>query len=144
MVQSPRDAPMLPPPGANSDALGDFLELRPFGVRVILVEPGAFATKFVANIRQARTTTPASPYHEGLQQLLARLRQVTGNPAMDPQRVADAVYEAAVSGKPVFRWLVGIYPAAGGQFTDRLGAAYQSGQVVSLAQAVTRLLDQGD
>jgi NAD(P)-dependent dehydrogenase (short-subunit alcohol dehydrogenase family) len=122
--------------GAVSEALRH--ELRPFGVRVILVEPGAYATKFVANMRLARGATAESPYHEPFQQLIALLRRLVGD-AADPQQVADAIYEAVASNDSAFRYPLGTYLRAPG-FGERLGAAYRSGEFVGLAEAVNSML----
>lgn len=88
---------------AISEAL--FYELRPFGVRVAVVEPGLTAT----NIRDKTDVTPAygpeSPYWETLSRRLEFLESTIWKDgwAEDPKVVADAIYRAAtVSATPLF------------------------------------------
>jgi NAD(P)-dependent dehydrogenase (short-subunit alcohol dehydrogenase family) len=94
--------------GALSEALCQ--ELRPFGVRVILIEPGGFATRFGVNMQHARHTTEASPYYPALQRFMAMIRErtaVASADARDPRHVADVIYDAATGGSAQFRYLVG-------------------------------------
>lgn len=77
-------------------------ELRPFGVRVVLIEPGGIKTNFLANMRMEPKTydAPDSPYAP----LVDKLRP--GAPGgSDPAVVADSIVrsvEAPAPGK--LRW----------------------------------------
>lgn len=132
--------------GAISEALCQ--ELRPFGVRGVLVEPGGFATRFSANMQHARRTTATSPYYEGLQHVVAAIRQRTmaaSDGARDPRHVAGAIYDAAMSQSRQFRYLVtGPSGAAGGSIgrvVAGLAALYRSGEHVTLADALDKVFE---
>src|SRR5262249_39269501 len=122
--------------GAVSEALRH--ELSPFGVRVLLVEPGGYAAKVVAHNGLAANAAQEPPYQEPFQQLVALLRRIVDS-AGDPQQVADAIYDAVATGEPAFRHPLGTYMRAPG-FGERLGAAYRSGDYVGLAEAITSML----
>lgn len=81
-------------------------EMSPFGVRVVLVEPGAYKTpiwnKGLANIR----TSPDSPYGRRLQAVL-KYSERAAAAAPDPQQVADLVGRIAVSRSPRLRYALG-------------------------------------
>lgn len=92
---------------AISEAL--YYELKPFGIRVAVIEPGAYETGFGGNITPARNFTVDSPYraaYDNFQQAMGRLREgpATGN---DPQQVADAIYDAAYTEAPKLRYICG-------------------------------------
>jgi NAD(P)-dependent dehydrogenase (short-subunit alcohol dehydrogenase family) len=87
------------------EALCDALhyELQPFGIRVVLVEPGHFATGLPA--RRARRFTRDSPYLP-----IARAFAdfpLAGRTAGDPRRVAEAIVAAAESARPQRRYILG-------------------------------------
>ncbi len=81
------------------------LELAPFGVRMVLVEPGAFATALHDNERMAAAFGPDSPYAPLVG---AYRRQNAGLPrAQDLTPVVDVIERAAASASPRLRWPVG-------------------------------------
>ena len=91
---------------AASESL--YFELHPYGVRVLLVEPGGFETNIENTRRMARRFTEGSPYldfERRFQQALTRLpaADVRG----DPQVVAETIYNAVHDEKPKLRYLVG-------------------------------------
>jgi NAD(P)-dependent dehydrogenase (short-subunit alcohol dehydrogenase family) len=79
-------------------------EVRPFGIEVVLVEPGSFKTEIWDN---AQSITPAgSPYagaHHLIDEGKARLRRW----GRDPQEVADVIVRALEAAKPRLRYPVG-------------------------------------
>jgi len=88
---------------------GLWYELAPFGVRVAVVEPGAFATSFRNNIVTAPDFNEGSPhwanarrYGAGMQAIFAATHTTA-----DPQEVADRVFEAATTTTPKFRYVAG-------------------------------------
>ncbi len=91
---------------AASEAL--HYELHPFGVRMVLIEPGGFETAIEAGRRVARRFTEGSPYldlEQRFEQSLTRLPG--GNERGDPQVVAEAIYDAVHTDQPKLRYLVG-------------------------------------
>ncbi len=84
-------------------------EVAPFGLRVMLVEPGVYATRLLDNAFPGEGFTEESPYwptHERFEEALSRLRDATGG-LQDPQEVADAIYDAVRDPQPKLRHLVG-------------------------------------
>ncbi|MEX0749883.1 MAG: SDR family oxidoreductase [Dehalococcoidia bacterium] len=83
-------------------------EVRPFGVRVALIEPGAFETSFGGNIVRAKRFNETSPYW-GTSERFHVARGKLSNPEVvnDPQDVAKTIVEAAYTDTPRLRWLVG-------------------------------------
>ena len=91
---------------AASEAL--YYEVHPFGIRVLVIEPGGFETSIGDNRRIPRRFTEGSPYVE-LQQRFeqAMTRLPTGGERADPQVVAEAIYQAVHDDEPKLRYLVG-------------------------------------
>ncbi|RKN79206.1 SDR family oxidoreductase [Paenibacillus ginsengarvi] len=81
-------------------------EMAPFGVKVVVVEPGAYRTpiwkKGLADIR----TRPDSPYAPMLQAVLAYSRRA-GETAPDPQEVADRIGKLVTLRSPRLRYALG-------------------------------------
>jgi len=67
---------------ALSEAL--WFELRPFGVRVVLIEPGAFETQFGANIIDAPGFDAASPYAPLAARFSAAMEGFRSGPPQQP------------------------------------------------------------
>jgi NAD(P)-dependent dehydrogenase (short-subunit alcohol dehydrogenase family) len=83
-------------------------EVKPFGVRVALIEPGAFQTQFGANIVHAKNFNASSPYWNTSERFhAARTKLANPEAPNDPQDVARAIVEAATTDTPKLRWLVG-------------------------------------
>lgn len=81
-------------------------ELNPLGIRLKLIEPGAYAT----NINDAAVWSAVdddSVYKEKLEIAQAAMRAMAGAGAQDPQEVADAIYLAATDGSEQLRYPVG-------------------------------------
>src|SRR5262249_13409292 len=66
------------------------LEMMPYGVRVVLVEPGAYRTEIWRKGFDSVHTTEASPNWPRLSRMLAYSRKVS-EAAPDPQEVADEI-----------------------------------------------------
>ncbi len=80
-------------------------EVEPFGVRVVLVEPGNYDTAIWAST--PRVTPPGSPY-AGLSSAIERFVEQEHLPrSRDPREVARAVADALEARRPPFRVLVG-------------------------------------
>jgi NAD(P)-dependent dehydrogenase (short-subunit alcohol dehydrogenase family) len=81
-------------------------ELRPFNIRVKLVEPGAFATNFQqVGMRWTQSDT-IRDYDEMIQHNRERRDKIQDQLA-DPIKVAEMIFEAANDPSPRLRYLVG-------------------------------------
>lgn len=82
-------------------------ELEPFGIKVILIEPGFIKTNFSnAAIRARRAQDPASPYSGMMQKTMATMMELAKN-ASPVELVANAILDAATNPNPQLRYLVG-------------------------------------
>ena len=82
-------------------------ELWPLGIRVAVVEPGAFRTNFRANqVIAARAHSGDLPYHSYVQRYTER-RSRLGRFWADPVKVARVIHKIARSRRPRFRYPVG-------------------------------------
>jgi NAD(P)-dependent dehydrogenase (short-subunit alcohol dehydrogenase family) len=82
-------------------------ELEPFGIKVVLIEPGAIRTNFANNMVTAKKSQDAnSPYSQLTEKMVSYLRHTfeTGPP---PDVVANAVLKAVRSENPSMRYLAG-------------------------------------
>jgi NAD(P)-dependent dehydrogenase (short-subunit alcohol dehydrogenase family) len=109
---------------ALTDALR--MEVAPYGVKVVLVEPGSFGTGIWAGA--SYPDQPATPEFE---RAYARARAATGQGGRlfpDPVWVARTVRLALASPLPLARYLVG-FDAVGGVLADRVAPTVLSDAV---------------
>ena len=80
-------------------------ELAPFGVRVVIVEPGVIKTNFFDSMRTCEAPA-GSPYADMTARMVANVRMMVelGTEACE---VADAIAKAVESDKPLPRYVVG-------------------------------------
>jgi len=78
-------------------------ELKPLGIKVVVVEPGAIRTKFRSE-RSARVTN--GPYSSMMQSVLQSLDDMVSN-GIPPKEVAQVVVDAINNPKPQLRYVVG-------------------------------------
>ncbi len=111
-------APIIGPYAASKfalEALGDSLrvELRPFGIGVSMVEPGAVATEIFAKSRRLADEIIGRGPDEGRERYEAMARAVVDRfdgserQALPPDRVARKIEHALLSARPKTRYLVG-------------------------------------
>ena len=82
-------------------------ELEPFGIRVVLVEPGPIRTNFADGMVAAKKSQdPTSPYAEFMKKLNAVLASIREN-ASSPDLVAKVVLKAVTSENPSLRYIAG-------------------------------------
>jgi NAD(P)-dependent dehydrogenase (short-subunit alcohol dehydrogenase family) len=82
-------------------------ELGPFGIKVILIEPGAIGSNFMkGSVLSKRALVPQSPYSELVKKVSAKISSDHEN-ATQPEEVAKTIVDAILSGKPEFRYVVG-------------------------------------
>jgi NAD(P)-dependent dehydrogenase (short-subunit alcohol dehydrogenase family) len=80
-------------------------EVRPFGIHVVLVEPGDTRTAFTANRRQTAASQKASPYAENAQRALAVVER-DEQAGIPPERVARLVEHILRQRSPRLRYPV--------------------------------------
>jgi NAD(P)-dependent dehydrogenase (short-subunit alcohol dehydrogenase family) len=88
---------------AVSEALAG--ELAPFGMRVLIVEPGAFRTRLFGSA--FRTMPPLPAYAETVGATRAYAEQQAGAQAGDPAKAARAIVDAVDAGAPNLRLPLG-------------------------------------
>jgi NAD(P)-dependent dehydrogenase (short-subunit alcohol dehydrogenase family) len=82
-------------------------ELEPFGIKVVLVEPGAIRTNFVNGIVAAKKSQdPNSPYSQLMQKMAASFPHLLER-GSSADVVAKVVLEAVTSENPSLRYLAG-------------------------------------
>jgi len=119
-----------------SDAL--YYELHPFGVRVVVVEPGGFETEFGNNVRPARRFTEGSAYVELERRFAEATTRLPGGGERAPaQTVANVIVDAAKSDEPKRRYLVG-------QDAELIGGLHKSMSDEDFEKAMRTTLDFWD
>jgi len=103
-------------------------EVRPFGIKVTLVEPGAYATDFG---KSAQVATALEPYADFRRQFLTRLANMERG---DPEATAEAVLKLVDADEPPLRLGLGnsILPRAREAYAARL-ATWETWEDVSNA-----------
>lgn len=82
-------------------------ELEPFGIKVILIEPGFVTTNFSNSLVIAKKAQdPTSPYSETMQKIMASAGELAKN-ASSAELVANVVLDAASNPNPRLRYLAG-------------------------------------
>ncbi|GGI43780.1 short-chain dehydrogenase/reductase [Paenibacillus marchantiophytorum] len=82
------------------------LEMKPYGVRVVLVEPGAYKTDIWRKGFESIHTTEESPYWLRLSKMLDYSHKVSAS-APDPQEVADKIAWIVDNPRPKLRYAIG-------------------------------------
>jgi NAD(P)-dependent dehydrogenase (short-subunit alcohol dehydrogenase family) len=82
-------------------------ELEPFGIKVVLIEPGAISSNFMkGSALPKRARDPQSPYSELVQKVNVKISSQHEN-ATQPEEVAKTIFQAISTKKPEFRYVVG-------------------------------------
>jgi short-subunit dehydrogenase len=83
-------------------------ELEPFGIKVILIEPGAVGSNFWKNLKTARKTADhnISTYRQLENNISEALKQMVQN-AIPSAQVANVILQAVISDNPELRYVVG-------------------------------------
>jgi NAD(P)-dependent dehydrogenase (short-subunit alcohol dehydrogenase family) len=103
-------------------------EVRPFGLTVTIVEPGAYATDFG---KSAKIADVLEPYADFRNRFIARLTSMERG---DPKATADAILKLVDANDPPLRLVLGstILPGARALYADRL-ATWEAWEDVSNA-----------
>lgn len=82
-------------------------DLEPFGIKVVLIEPGAIKTNFDSGmVMPAKSRDSSSPYFKNMQQVLGLMNSMLQNGSL-PDKVAKVVLEAVTSQNPNLRYTAG-------------------------------------
>jgi short-subunit dehydrogenase len=82
-------------------------ELEPFGIKVILIEPGAVGSNFWRNIKIAKSSSDSdSPYSQFGNKILKAFKVMEQN-VISPSVVAKTILDAVTSDNPQLRYVVG-------------------------------------
>lgn len=95
---------------AGMEAVCDGLhaELAPFGIKILSVEPGPFRTDFIR--RSLDQPVPAqNGYTATVGKFSNLLKSIDGKQAGDPEKAAEAIFQAVESPNPPSRLLLGRY-----------------------------------
>jgi NAD(P)-dependent dehydrogenase (short-subunit alcohol dehydrogenase family) len=95
------------------------LEVREFGINVVLIEPGDHRTGFTKNRRSTLASGDGSPYRAGFEHAVARMAadEQAGPP---PERVAALVSKVIDDPRPRLRYTVGPAPQRAAVWLKRL------------------------
>jgi NAD(P)-dependent dehydrogenase (short-subunit alcohol dehydrogenase family) len=82
-------------------------ETQPFGIKVVLIEPGVIGSNFLRNAKLAQMAVePSSPYAP-MVQTLQKVSASIYDQATSPEEVAKAILKAVTSENPDLRYVVG-------------------------------------
>jgi short-subunit dehydrogenase len=82
-------------------------DLEPFGIKVVIIEPGAIKTNFDTGMVVAqKSQNQNSPYYKGMQKLQSSLNSMVKN-GTAPIKVAEVILNAITTPNPNLRYTVG-------------------------------------
>lgn len=95
-------------------------EVAPFGIGVLVVEPGAFRTEFYG--RSLLLPDNRIPAYEGAEAIRKMSSEQDGAQAGDPKRAATVIVDTAFAEKPPLRLILGrkVWPSAEASIKARL------------------------
>jgi NAD(P)-dependent dehydrogenase (short-subunit alcohol dehydrogenase family) len=83
-------------------------ELEPFGIRVVIIEPGVIRTNIMNSSTLAKKALdPKSPYFSLVQKVENRFKSMMENESSPPEDVAKVILQALTSENPQLRYTVG-------------------------------------
>jgi NAD(P)-dependent dehydrogenase (short-subunit alcohol dehydrogenase family) len=82
-------------------------EVAPFGIKVTLVEPGAFRTDFLSDHSLRKTEAGDDPYGATAGATIARLDSMAGKQLGDPAKAATAIITAVEAPQPPLNLVLG-------------------------------------
>jgi len=81
-------------------------ELAPFGVNVVIIEPGVIKTNFMKNLRMAEKAEVDTVYKDITDKVVSGVKMMT-EMGTHPKEVADTIVKAVKDEKPLPRYIVG-------------------------------------
>jgi NAD(P)-dependent dehydrogenase (short-subunit alcohol dehydrogenase family) len=83
-------------------------ELEPFGIRVVIIEPGFIRTNIINSSTSAKKAfDPKSPYFSLMQKVENHFKSMMENASSPPEEVARVILKALTSENPQLRYTVG-------------------------------------
>jgi NAD(P)-dependent dehydrogenase (short-subunit alcohol dehydrogenase family) len=95
------------------------MEVRPFGVRVVLIEPGDHKTALTANRRFSKSPDSADPYGPSFEAALARTAHDEQS-GPGPEQIARLLYRIVNQRNPRLRYTIGPAPQRAAVWLKRL------------------------
>ena len=81
-------------------------ELAPFGIDVVIIEPGVIKTNFMKNMKMAEKYGPESVFMDITDKVVSGVKMMC-EMGTDPKEVADAIIKATKDENPLPRYIVG-------------------------------------
>jgi NAD(P)-dependent dehydrogenase (short-subunit alcohol dehydrogenase family) len=83
-------------------------ELEPFGIKVVIIEPGVIRTNIMnSSIFAKKAQDPKSPYFSLIQKIESNFKSMMENKSSPPEEVAKVILGALTSKNPQLRYTVG-------------------------------------
>jgi len=83
-------------------------ELEPFGIKVVIIEPGVIRTNIMnSSIFAKKAQDPKSPYFSLIQKVESNFKSMIENKSSPPEEVAKVILGALTSKNPQLRYTVG-------------------------------------
>jgi NAD(P)-dependent dehydrogenase (short-subunit alcohol dehydrogenase family) len=83
-------------------------ELEPFGIKIIVIEPGGVGSNFLKNLKMAtKTSDPLNSPYRLMQSNMSEYFKQWAQNTIHPSEVAKVVLQAVTSDNPDFRYIVG-------------------------------------
>jgi NAD(P)-dependent dehydrogenase (short-subunit alcohol dehydrogenase family) len=83
-------------------------ELDPFGIRVVIIEPGVIRTNIMnSSVLAKKALDPKSPYSSLMQKVENSFESMLKNAASPPEEVAKVILQAISSENPLLRYTAG-------------------------------------
>jgi len=83
-------------------------ETEPFGIKVVIIEPGVIMTNFSKNYKIGqKAADPSSPYLPMLEAMRKTFRRISEQETTPPEEVAKVILKAITSKDPEIRYMVG-------------------------------------
>ena len=83
-------------------------ELEPFGIKIIVIEPGGVGSNFLKNLKMVtKTSDPSNSPYRSIQSSMSEYFKQWAQNLTHPSEVAKVILQAVTSDNPDFRYVVG-------------------------------------